>query len=37
MPPRLLLVPGTLDLLVLGALSGGPRHGYGIATAIEFD
>jgi PadR family transcriptional regulator PadR len=35
MPPRLPLVPGTLDLLVLGALSAGPRHGYGIATVIE--
>jgi len=35
MPPKLPLVPGTLDLLVLGALSGGPRHGYGIATVIE--
>jgi transcriptional regulator len=35
MTPRLPLVQGTLDLLVLGALSGGPRHGYGIATVIE--
>ncbi len=35
MPSKLPLVPGTLDLLVLGALSGGPRHGYGIATVIE--
>lgn len=35
MPSRLPLVPGTLDLLVLGALSGGPRHGYGIATLID--
>jgi len=35
MPPKLTLVPGTLDLLVLGALAGGPRHGYGIAAAIE--
>ncbi|HTY43162.1 MAG TPA: PadR family transcriptional regulator [Thermoanaerobaculia bacterium] len=35
MPPKLPLVPGTLDLLVLGALSGGARHGYGIATVIE--
>jgi len=35
MPPKLPLVPGTLDLLVLGVLSGGPRHGYGIATLIE--
>lgn len=35
MPPKLPLVQGTLDLLVLGALAGGPRHGYGIATVIE--
>jgi transcriptional regulator len=35
MTPKLPLVQGTLDLLVLGALSGGPRHGYGIATVIE--
>ena len=35
MTPRIPLVQGTLDLLVLGALSGGPRHGYGIATVIE--
>ena len=35
MPSKLPLVPGTLDLLVLGALSGGPRHGYGIATLID--
>jgi transcriptional regulator len=26
---------GTLDLLVLKTLSGGPQHGYGIATHIE--
>ncbi len=35
MPTKLPLVPGTLDLLVLGVLAGGPRHGYGIATLIE--
>jgi transcriptional regulator len=35
MSPKLPLVPGTLDLLVLGVLSGGPRHGYGIANVIE--
>jgi transcriptional regulator len=35
MPLKLPLVQGTLDLLVLGALAGGPRHGYGIATVIE--
>jgi len=35
MPPKLPIVQGTLDLLVLGALSSGPRHGYGIAPVIE--
>lgn len=35
MPIKLPLVQGTLDLLVLGALAGGSRHGYGIATIIE--
>jgi transcriptional regulator len=35
MPSKLPLVQGTLDLLVLGALSAGPCHGYGIATIIE--
>lgn len=29
------LVKGTLDLLILRALSDGPRHGYGIATWLE--
>lgn len=29
------LLKGTLDLLVLKALSWGPRHGYGIATWLE--
>jgi PadR family transcriptional regulator PadR len=29
------LLQGTLDLLVLRVLSGGPRHGHGIAIAIE--
>lgn len=29
------LVKGTLDLLILKALSGGPRHGYGISTWLE--
>jgi PadR family transcriptional regulator len=32
-PPDLL--PGTLDLLILRSLSGGPRHGYGIALHIR--
>src|SRR5262245_5250472 len=34
MPP-LPLVQGTLDLLVLGTLASGPRHGYGIATLVR--
>ena len=29
------LLKGTLDLLVLKALSWGPLHGYGIATWLE--
>lgn len=29
------LLQGTLDLLVLKALSGGPAHGYGVARWIE--
>jgi len=29
------LLPGTLELLILSALNSGPRHGYGIARAIE--
>jgi transcriptional regulator len=29
------LLRGTLDLLLLQALAGGPRHGYAIARAIE--
>ena len=32
-PPDLL--PGTLDLLILRSLVGGPRHGYGIAQHIR--
>jgi transcriptional regulator len=32
-PPDLL--PGTLDLLILRSLAGGPRHGYGIAQHIR--
>lgn len=31
-PPRLSLMQGTLDLLVLRALARGPMHGYGIAV-----
>jgi PadR family transcriptional regulator, regulatory protein PadR len=29
------LLPGTLDLLILKALSLGPQHGYGILLRIE--
>jgi PadR family transcriptional regulator, regulatory protein PadR len=29
------LLRGTLDLLILKALSWGPRHGYGVADWIE--
>src|SRR5512134_3202788 len=32
-PPDLL--PGTLDMLVLRALTGGPLHGYGIALRLR--
>jgi PadR family transcriptional regulator, regulatory protein PadR len=29
------LLPGTLDLLVLRTLAGGPQHGYGIAQRVK--
>jgi len=29
------LLPGTLDLLILKALSLGPLHGYGVLLRIE--
>src|SRR5436190_20781363 len=29
------LLPGTLDMLILRALSKGPRHGYGIAQCLK--
>jgi transcriptional regulator len=29
------LVPGTLDLLILKAVSLGPQHGYGVLLRIE--
>ena len=32
---RIELLQGTLDLLVLQTLQWGPRHGYGIAQAIQ--
>ena len=34
-PDNLPLLTGTLDLLVLKALSLGPRHGFAIATWLE--
>jgi PadR family transcriptional regulator PadR len=33
--PTIDLLQGTLDVLVLKALSGGPAHGYGIARWLE--
>ena len=35
MTDRIQLLAGTLDLLVLRTLVFGPRHGHGIATAIQ--
>ena len=36
MPPESLpLLQGTLDLLVLRTLTGGPMHGYGIAVWVH--
>jgi transcriptional regulator len=32
---RIELLQGTLDMLILRALSGGPRHGYGITQTIR--
>lgn len=32
---RKALVPGTLDLLILKTLTGGPLHGYGIALHVK--
>jgi PadR family transcriptional regulator PadR len=29
------LLPGTLDLLILQTISGGPQHGYGIAQRLR--
>jgi transcriptional regulator len=34
-PPAAALLPGTLDLLVLQTLAGGPQHGYGIAQHLR--
>ena len=35
MPPRVTLLPGTLYVLVLKAVSLGPLHGYGVLLRIE--
>ena len=35
MPAQAQLLPGTLDLLILKAVSLGPLHGYGILLRIE--
>ncbi|HTE46175.1 MAG TPA: PadR family transcriptional regulator [Gemmatimonadaceae bacterium] len=35
MPPRAALIPGTLDLLILRAVSLGRLHGYGVLLRIE--
>jgi PadR family transcriptional regulator PadR len=32
---RIEILQGTLDMLILQALSWGPRHGYGISNAIR--
>jgi PadR family transcriptional regulator PadR len=34
-PERDNILPGTLDLLILKALSLGPQHGYGVLLRIE--
>jgi PadR family transcriptional regulator PadR len=35
MEPPAELLPGTLDLLILKAVSLGPQHGYGVLLRIE--
>src|SRR2546423_1869082 len=35
MPESVGLLPGTLDLLILKAVSLGPQHGYGVLLRIE--
>ncbi len=35
MPDRVDLLYGTLDMLILQALTGGPRHGFGVSRWIE--
>lgn len=34
-PKAIEILPGTLDLLILRALLGEPRHGYGIAQRLR--
>src|SRR6187397_97729 len=34
-PPPVELIPGTLDMLILKAVSRGPLHGYAIAQFIQ--
>ena len=34
-PPPVELIPGTLDMLILKAVSNGPLHGYAIAQFIQ--
>jgi transcriptional regulator len=33
--PKAEILKGTLDMLILGSLSRGPKHGYGIAQWLE--
>ena len=35
MPDQATILPGTLDLLILQAVSLGPLHGYGVLLRIE--
>src|SRR5213079_923858 len=35
MPSQAQILPGTLDLLILKAVSLGPLHGYGVLLRIE--
>src|SRR5688500_17221274 len=35
MPESAQLLPGTLDLLIMKAVSLGPQHGYGVLLRIE--
>lgn len=35
MPTKAALLPGTLDLLILKAVSLGPLHGYGVLLRIQ--